>query len=208
MFLDNVKFITEDNLETNHMMIRHQNPIGLFVMLPGGNNASDRPIMHYMRKVMLDEGYDVLNINYEGLLGKQNDIDFYCNKILNITKEILLKRLDDYKGLKVSMFSRSLGSLIGAKLAKYPFVSFHKIVIISPTSPTVEALNGVRCKVYLDPKDTHVSVDAYNTLIHMDDIECKEYENVGHNFEVDYDIEKTIDTLKDVVLDMKKYLIG
>lgn len=208
MFVDNVNFITLDNIITNHMLIRHEKAKGLLVMLPGGNNISDRPIMHYLRKVMLDEGYDVLNMDYTGLINNEKSFDNNCNDILDVVKEVLLKIKDNYRNLEISMFCRSLGSFVGAKLANASVIDFHKVVIISPTSSTVSEIDSLECKFYFDRKDKYLSSESYELLISKPNVTYKEYKDGGHNFEIDNNIEETIEIMKDVVLDMSDYLIN
>lgn len=162
--------------------------------------------MHLVRKGMLDSGYDVLNIDYTGLISKEEDFEVNVTRILEVTKGVLLQNIEDYQGTKISMFARSLGSLIGAKLAQEDFMNLHKAVIVSPIGSAVDSIKQQKFRIYADPTDKYLGHGAYIKLLEFTNIELKEYKGAGHNFEYDNNMELTLETLKDVIMDIIVYM--
>lgn len=206
MFRDTVRYTSEEGIDTIHCMIRHNESKGLFIVLPGANNAPDRPLLYLVRKGMLDAGYDVLNIDYTRLINKEEDFDRNADRILEVVNGVLLQRLEDYRGLHVCLLCRSLGSVVGTRLAEYPFMKLHRAVIVSPVNESIEYIGNQAYRIFLDPKDKYIDDLRYSKLLDNDDIELREYHGAGHNFEFYNDIERTIDTLKAVVVDILSYL--
>lgn len=208
MFFDMETHTTDGGSVTYHRMIRHKEPVGLIVMLPGGNNAPDRPIMHLVRKGMLDLRYDVLNIDFHGLINKESSLEENSERVMNVVNDVLLKRVNDYRGMKIHLFGRSFGSFIASKLCQQYYIKFTNIVIVSPLSEAIDELKNTDCKVYLDPKDKFMNEESCRKLFELKNFEVKEYSGAGHNFEVNNDLKATLDILKDVVIDIVEYMSG
>lgn len=207
MTRENLIYTTEEGFETSHSLIRHEDPLGLVIMLPGGNNISDRPIMHFTRKGLLDMGYDILNIDYNGFLDKCDDFEAFVTRLTSFVDNVLEANLHKFKYKRMHMFGRSTGSIIAARIISSNKYSFENIVFISPTGKTFKTIsNHLKCRIYFDPHDIHLKSMSYDNIIRMTNVDRREYLGANHNFEFDNDLQKTMRVTGEVVNDMIEYL--
>ena len=98
----------------------------LAVFFPGIGYTNDKPLMYYSRKLALEEGYEILPVNYTGFPEKIRGDRKRMAESISIADrqaEAILKdvRPDSYESLL--FVSKSIGTVVAARLASASDVS-------------------------------------------------------------------------------------
>ncbi|MCK5731382.1 MAG: hypothetical protein KAH13_00035, partial [Tenericutes bacterium] len=119
--------------KSNHKFFKNDDSNCLVVILPGGGNSCDRPLLHFIRKYLFDKNCDVLCASYTNLFERKETFDKKLNKIVSeINKAIEQVELE--KPYKEKIFvSRSIGNVVSSELKIRHSIEVIKNIYISPT---------------------------------------------------------------------------
>lgn len=127
---------TDNDCISNHLLISQDNPKGLLLMFPGGNQSCDRPILHFSRKAMLLAGYDVLSFSYEGLrnhkLSKEEDLQIVIDEISKAIDKVNAKSYS-----RVFILSRCFGNLVAAGIRRSFDFEVYRHSFLAPIPPSI-----------------------------------------------------------------------
>lgn len=201
-----IKVITEEGKESEHLFIEHGDAQTLVIILPGGNNLCDRPILHYIRKAALIRGYDVLCISYtyinsfEKAMGE--NIEYIARELEKIVTECTCKQ--NYAN--IILIGRSFGSIVSGAfrdITQYPIT---KHIFISPLDLTMDYIMKYRGLVITGELDLYLKESQREILRGSKDINLILIDGVGHSLEGEESIEYTLNVCSDVVNKVDEYI--
>lgn len=194
-----LEYSTNSGVKTEHLLVKQSEPVGLVVLLSGANNNPERPILHLIRKGLLDVGYDTLNINYDGVIDHSLEKDVFFDRLSDLLSGVIDSYIKKYADIEISIIGRSLGSILVSRAFDEMRYDFNKAVLISPLNMTVEEIEYNEFLVFTSSEDDRIDEKVIHKLKSMDTIKLHIYENADHNLEIDNDMDGTIDIIRDVV---------
>jgi len=201
-----LEYRTMEGMSTKHLLIKNPEPKGLVVILPGANNLSEIPVLYLIRKGVSDEGYDTLNVDYEGLLDRDLNKEVLFDRLISMVKGLVNQYVETYGETEVSIVGRSLGSIIGARMSAETEEPFKKVVYISPTGLTIEELKTGEGLMFTSYADEYMDEAAIEKVKGWEGIELHLYNGADHSLEREGDLDGTIDVIRDVVKRSVEYL--
>lgn len=121
------------------------------VIFPGIGYHSDKPLLYYSKKILKNEGYEIIEVHF-------SDLDFDLEKAKDKAYEQAKTQLEDVDLNNVLFISKSIGTYCAAKLAKENGLS--KNIHFTPLESTLKYLN-LDDLVYSGTKDQWAN---YNTV--------------------------------------------
>lgn len=174
------------------------------VFFPGIGYTFDKPLLYYSRAIATERNFDKLVcISYSSdvKLDKTN-VELVAS-ILYQQAEKQLEMIDWDKCEEVIFFSKSIGTVISCEYARR-----HKIspvqILLTPLEATFDhdpnnaiAFSGTKDQ-WADYEEVARKCKEYRIPLHT-------YEGTNHSLEVK-DIDKDIETVKNVISEVKKYI--
>ena len=184
-----------NEMKSNHVLYANEESKSLAVIFPGGNNSCDRPLLHYLRKMLLVQGHDVLCLSYTNLFVRKDTGDEKLEKgVFAINKAI--EKVKTEKHYENTIFvSRSYGNVISCELKDKQEINIRKSVYISPTSEALTYIKRYPGFIVSGTKDEYLTSDYIIELSQSTDDNVLVFQNGPHSLETD-NIVDTIDFCK------------
>ncbi|WP_066498138.1 alpha/beta hydrolase [Abyssisolibacter fermentans] len=202
-----IKLITEENKESEHLLLYQEDTETFVVIFPGGNNLCDRPILHYIRKASLIKGYDVLCISYTNINNCDKPLEDNISFIVNEVSKVIDKCFDNRKYKRIILIGRCFGSLISGAFRDTKEYSIDKHIFISPTRITLDYINKYGGLVVTGTNDNYLSKEERNLLVNNRGIELMIVDEASHSLETEDNIEHTLEVCKEVIMRVDNYII-
>jgi len=148
--------------------LAHHEPASerLVVLLPGRRYTCDYPLFYYIRRMALDNGWDVLSVQY----GFQaTDADIFRDDIPRICDEtadaIALAMERGYR--QVSLVGKSLGSLFASELVtRHPLIPVDRLVLLTPLPGSLSSTVPVRTLAVIGTGDPIYQDEEVRRALH------------------------------------------
>ena len=177
----------------------------LLVTLPGYGYESVAPLLYYTTNLAIEEGFDVLCIEY-GYMKKQ--IDIQIGKELDIlvkeTKEAIDKALEhNHKNL--ILVGKSLGTFIINQLKQHYNNKKITYIYLTTVNASVPSICNNDTLMVFGTEDKHLSQDMVNCIKERNDLEVLELKGADHSLEFE-STNRSIEAHLEVIKRCKEFL--
>ena len=196
------------NVEINNKIINN-NSNKLAILLPGINYSTDRPLMDYSKRLVMEMNYDVLAIDYGFQIARKCfNKDTEINIIIHESIEVLREALKDInkKYEEILIIGKSIGTIVQIHMQK----EFNKginirNIYLTPIEKTFE-LGINKSLVITGTNDTWISKESISKIHNINDVKLVVIEGANHSLNINGDILKSIDVIKSVIKVEKEYI--
>lgn len=178
----------------------------LAVILPGIGYTVDRPLMDYSKKLALELGYDVLQIEYgfqivRKILDRENEFQYVKRESIEIFKNALN---DNYK--KIIFISKSIGTIINTILCNEVKGCEVKNIYLTPVNETLKVGVKENSLVISGTSDPLINKEAIEVIRKVKGVNLIEIKNADHSLNINGSVLESIEILNKVIKAEKDYL--
>lgn len=125
--------VTPDGLRIEHLLITHEQPRGLVILLPGRGYTCDYPVLHYLRQAAATLSYDVLSVRYSFQVMPQSGGEFSLDALAAEVDQVVAQVLQPgYE--RVIVVGKSLGTPLAVRYA----AEAERLILLTPISTSVQ----------------------------------------------------------------------
>lgn len=171
----------------------------LAVILPGSGYSAERPLLHYSVSLALEQGCDVLTIDYGP--GEHGNHDFVS--ILEAAAEAIRQAEQPYHR-QIILIGKSYGTLVAGKLTnriRRPYL----LVFFTPVRSTLSFMNGDRFIAFSGTEDPLLSMDEIRRWFNGSHPGYYLYPGANHSLEIPDNTWDSLDILHDVLGKMEDF---
>ncbi len=161
------------------------------ILFPGIGYHSDKPLLYYSKRILKNEGYKIIGVQFSNL-------DFDLNKSKDKAYKQALSQLKDIDLKNALLISKSIGTYCAARIAKENKLS--KNIYFTPLESTLEYLDS-NDLVYSGTLDQWASFE----IIHKQFPTVHTIKNGNHSLETG-NILTDISNLKDIMNTVEQYI--
>ncbi|MBT2584245.1 alpha/beta family hydrolase [Planococcus sp. ISL-109] len=206
-----IKGYQDQNISYTHVL-NHDQTRKLAIFLPGIGYTAKSPLFHYTERLLLEQEYDILRINYDYMN------PFYDQFTMAEIEEAVkfdVKRVID-QALKGSVYEKffivgkSLGTIALANELERKTFKDAKIVWLTPLVKYEEVFKAMKGSTnpalsFIGDKDRHFERERIEQLHNNPHLDAHILANVNHGMDCAGDPIKSIDILKDVIKDIQAF---
>lgn len=171
----------------------------LVVIFPGTNYNKDCPLLYYAEFKFEAKGYEKVEVGYGNLVNLDKSLDEF---IENAKKFVL----DKFKNIDLSQYedivfvSKSMGTVVAGWLEEKLNIKVRHI-FLTPLKETLQYINREKNIIIVaaGTSDKHLDANVLKQHCKKEDIPLKQIEGAGHRLEIQGDVEKSIEILKEIV---------
>ena len=182
----------------------------LAVLFPGIGYTLDRPLLHFTRRLAIDQGYEIKTLPYTGFPSKVRDDRnkmLQCYQIARDQTEKMLSDVDLSSYDEILFVGKSIGTVVAAELAdRCPVRERIRQVIYTPLEDTfsVPVGDGVVFTGGDDPwvgrRDSRIPV-----LCAKQNIPCFVIPGANHSLETE-NVQTDLQILRKILRETERYL--
>jgi predicted alpha/beta-hydrolase family hydrolase len=178
----------------------------LAVILPGIGYTVDRPLLDYSKKLALELGYDVLQIEYgfqaaRKILDRENEFKYVKEESIKIFKNALK---NDYK--KIAFISKSIGTIVHTILCNEAKGYEIKSIYLTPVNETLKVGIKENSLVISGTSDPLINEETIEIIRKINDVNLMEIKNGDHSLNIKGSVLESIEVLNKVIRAEKDYL--
>ena len=206
-----IKGYQDQNINYTHVFNQDQTR-KLAIFLPGIGYTAKSPLFHYTERLLLEQEYDILRVNYDYMN------PFYDQFTMAEIEEAVkfdVKRVID-QALKGSIYERffivgkSLGTIALANELERKVFKDAKVVWLTPLMKYEEVFNAMKQSTnpaisFIGDKDQYFERTRMEQLEQNEHLDAHVLSNVNHGMDHAGDPIKSIDILKDVIKDIQAF---
>ena len=182
------------------------NSTKLCIILPGIGYLLERSYMDYSKKITLELGYDILEVEYgyqvsRSSFSPDNEFNIMLEETFKIVDANLNKHYQD-----ILIIAKSIGTCIQIFLNEHLKNKNITNICLSPVDRTVEIGMLENSLVVSGLSDPLLSSENLNKIKKVKGIDLITIDNANHSFDIKNNIIKTLDALKDVILKEKDFI--
>lgn len=175
----------------------------LLVEFPGSNYSCDKPLLYYAGKVFEKRGYDVVRLNYNLNLSKDDDIP----ENIENAKSYVAKQLEGIEFSKyddIVFISKSIGTVLAGYFEmQLKIVARH--IYLTPVREALKYMHRGKCIVVSGKEDKFLDSRRLRIYCVEQDIALKQFEEVGHSLENTEDMNRTFAILMVIIRMYKEF---
>lgn len=204
--IETVKTASKFGVTLHHSWTR-QGSDKLLIMLPGRGYTCDHPILHYLRNAAVQQGYDVLSVQYglqiTGAEMSGETIPFAHDDAQQAV-EPLLKH--GYK--KVCVAGKSLGTPIAVDMGHRFTDATVSLLLLTPIGGAVMTTETLRTLALIGTADALYSADWVASFAKNPTITWRVYEGLNHSLEAKGDWQASLKVLPEIIAECETFLIS
>ena len=170
----------------------------LLIMLPGRAYTCDFPMLYYLRSAAIEQGYDVLSIEY-GFQAAHTD--FVPQQAPDLADDVqdTVKPALARKYRHVCVAGKSLGTPLAANLARSITDASVSLILLTPIGDSTQGLDGVRTLVIIGTADPVYSAEHLTKFKDHPNVKWRVFEGLDHGLEVTGHWRKSVTALPEVI---------
>jgi hypothetical protein len=180
---------------------------GLVVLFPGNEYRCDTTLLHYARNVSLQQGYDVLCLNYShhvtNMPFDRSKIDEVIRDSHSAVKKVLGSRRYD----KTVFISKSLGSVVAGEVAK--IVGYMNVfhIFLTPIPKAIPQIISSHGMVIVGTCDKLFLQEHIDTVSPYVNVCMQVIEGANHGLEIPQDFETSLEILNKVAKLIRDFIM-
>jgi alpha-beta hydrolase superfamily lysophospholipase len=199
---------TATGKQVRHNFFRQTNtPQGLMIILPGRGYLLEHPALHYLAKMAMELGYDVLGIRYSFQMNvyetsPEVDYDVLAREVELAADEVLKER----QYTKVVIAGKSLGTPLAVRLGE----RFNKVdlryILFTPIMNVTELVRERPTLAVIGTADAAYDAELVRADEEKPYMQWHVLDGVNHGLEFEYGWDSTIGVLGRVIGQCEAFL--
>ncbi|MDV4149852.1 hypothetical protein R0131_03300 [Clostridium sp. AL.422] len=173
----------------------------LAVLFPGMNYNSNKPLLYYIKKILIKEEFDIVEIEYGKLPNdKMRAFEIAITKANERIKDILWADYDE-----ILFVSKSIGTVLGGKIAselKLPI----RHIYLTPVNETLPFMSGDGI-VFSGTADPMITTSLLVSKCDNNEIPLYLYEKCNHSIESGI-IKEDLKILSEIIDKCEEYIVN
>jgi len=174
----------------------------LMILLPGKGYTIHSPLFHYIKPMGIQNGFDVLSINYAIHV---TQVDNWITRISDIQADTQ-KAVDhvlqhDYQ--TVCVVGKSLGTPIAATIANQLDAPNKSVLMLTPIQAAMSMLNQIRTLGIIGTSDPAYDPEL---IVETDTQSWLVFDDLNHSLEYRNDRNKSLDVLKQILSSCESFI--
>jgi len=174
----------------------------LMILLPGKGYTIHSPLFHYIKPMGIQNGFDVLSINYAIHV---TQVDNWITRISDIQADTQ-KAVDhvlqhDYQ--TVCVVGKSLGTPIAATIANQLDAPNTSVLMLTPIQAAMSMLNHIRTLGIIGTSDPAYDPEL---IVETDTQSWLVFDDLNHSLEYKNDRNKSLDVLKQILSSCESFI--
>ena len=176
----------------------------LAVLFPGIGYTTDRPLLHYARRIVTEAGYETVLLNYkkeifgEGHVTKEN-VEQAFSQCCEILADYGTEQWEE-----ILLIGKSVGTILIGQTAQWMKKTLGlkariRFIALTPLAPAFPYLQGQEVFMASGTKDPMLKKEDAQKLAATYQLAVTYYEGANHSLEVKGDPEQSVQILADVV---------
>lgn len=195
-----VKVQSQVGTTVHNLFMYHDAPAStkLMVMLPGRGYSCDHPVLYYVRRMAIKQGYDVLSVEY-GFQAAHLELSVQNTPYLqdDVWQAVTAVLQQGYK--QFCIVGKSLGTPLAAELAKTIEAADMALILLTPIGGAFQGLGRIRTLAMIGTDDPLYSPEIVTALKSDPNIEWQVFDGLNHSLEVKGDWKASIAALERVI---------
>ncbi|WP_100372361.1 alpha/beta family hydrolase [Bacillus sp. FJAT-45037] len=203
------KYVCVQEAMSTHLLKQEEKTNKLAIMLPGAGYTTKAPLLHFSTGLFYNEGYDILHVNYT--YNQEELAQLKAQDFITGVERAVEAELDGRHYDSVYVVAKSLGTIaLSSMVRDKKFSSTMKAVWLTPLINKDEVFDAMMNSVYkslcvIGDQDPYYSKKRIDELKSHDTMTCKVIPGANHGLQLDHDVMKSIDLLKEVMEEIKKF---
>jgi poly(3-hydroxyalkanoate) synthetase len=195
------------------MIKQNESKRKLSIILPGADYNTDKPLLHYATSIALENGYDVLRINYDyndEIFDEMSNEEFY-HYVKNDSLIVIEALVKPTSHEEVNLIGKSIGTVAMSHILKHINLPIKGCVWLTPLMKMHEVYIGLSHNEYLSlmvigDKDRHYLPDQYAALIHKENVTGMLVTGANHSLEIPNHTALSINYLNAIMIEIDNLL--
>ncbi|MCG0239854.1 MAG: hypothetical protein L6E13_11905 [Firmicutes bacterium] len=178
----------------------------LMVLLPGRNYSCDRPVLHFLRAVGLELGYDVLCLKYSFQVTGITPPEERWREELAAEVQAALRQVLGQGYREICWVGKSLGSPLAVELSRTVPAERTCAILLTPLEPAMAEMGAVPTLAVIGTADPLYGTAAFAASQGRPGVEWRVFPDLDHGLEVKGDWRRSLAALSDVVSACAEFL--
>jgi hypothetical protein len=189
---------------------KHSNSIA--VMFPGRGYTAQAPLFHYSTGVFLNQGFDVLHVNYDYTTEESNtmSLDEHITQITEDVKAVMDRVLKNHSYKNHTLIGKSIGTIALSSIVDRDEFTKAKVIWLTPLlqldivfDKMMESLPLGLC--IIGDKDPCYILERYDQLCTKENLSCMLVLGTEHSLNYADNPIESIEVLKRVITEISKF---
>ncbi len=177
----------------------------LLVMLPGRGYTNEHPVMYYLRVAALNQGWDVLSVQYGFQVADKNLTADGMAAMYTEASEVLRLALE--RGYQhVCIAGKSLGTPLAVTLAGNLSDVKTSLILLTPIQGAAESAGLPRTLAVIGTADPSYSAEAVAKA--PPQVTWRVFDHLNHSLESEHDWRTSLTALTDITAACEAFLSG
>lgn len=197
----------------HYLLIRQEEPRAqLAVVLPGAGYTAQAPLLHFATDIYLQQGYDVLTVNY-----RYNDAfydDFTMEEISDAIRSDVAASIDqvlaEYSYEEFSLIGKSLGTIAMASELKRPIFCDAKAIWLTPLIQRPDVFDAMhtlpnQALGFIGDEDPVYDEERFTPLKSNPQLALRLVPGADHSLKLPGQTLASIELLKEIMSEIEKF---
>lgn len=202
----------KNNLVNYQLIRQEQTSDRLAVVLPGSGYTAQAPLLHYAAGIYLQQGYDVLKVNY-----RYNDEfydEFTMEELTDAIRFDVAKTIDQVLGestyREFCLIGKSLGTIAIASELERPLFQDAKAIWLTPLIKRKDVFDAMHtfpnlALGFIGDEDPVYDADRCNQLKENPRLELRTVPGTEHSLELPGKPLASIDLLREIMAEIERF---
>lgn len=177
----------------------------LLVLLPGRGYTCDHPLLHYLRKIGLQQGYDVLSLRYgfqvaDGEL-KTEETAYLLEEVTQALAQVYPR---GYQRLCVA--GKSLGTPLAVQVAKDAPTAETSLLLLTPIGGALHSIGELNTLAIIGTADPLYTPELVNAFANEKHLRWEVYAELNHSLEAHDDWRESLANLSQILDACEQFL--
>ncbi len=195
------------------LLSNSDNPKGLAIFFPGMGYTVMGPLLHYPTGMFLNEGWDVLQINYEYKSEEVKDLteEEFDKMVANDCNKVIDTVIETSGYGSYFLVAKSIGTIPMSAVLQRPAFKDARVIWLTPllNEQTVhESMIKSRQKAicFIGDQDHHYNQERFNELTKNPNLKLHLIPGANHSLEQDFRVLESIKTHKEIMETIQSFI--